>query len=733
MGNWLDGVDKNSIKIFKKYYTSYKTVEKPTKEELEKGIQAGVLVESENLTHDEMIKTVKELADKIPMEDAAKGFLYSLSTGDLRYRTALASLVWAKALPMHALESKILYRKEECQICGCIHGLHQAEEVDFNQYGVFHYLLPGNNRGKADLGRAEYVYNDLKFFVTLPKVEPTNADYDILNSIMGVVSSMKSHNKATALISAIHKQKIMEGSANGVHQVLGILSMCNILQTETKKGYLHEFTNSGERELTKDNALYYPLAYWNGKCGIDRTAMAEVFGSFAKEKLSEEKKIASDLSAAIIAAEPRKKKSKAQQYFKEDEYLVDLTNEQRYYYGLSAISEKWDKEISYAAVYHAYKRVTLFFEGDVIKKFIFEEVNDSSGDQHYAMYEECDLDAHTKGRKVLLPKTARGNEKPLSPSNLMNPTYMCSHLTVTFAGGTTRVCAFNSSNDQELPLPPVVPRNKKEFEEYTEKYIASCPKDYDQTLEEYLHKKREVVDIKPGDIFRVRVTPTLYTYFLLLGRVKDIWKCPGIPDGHPIYHQMTKPIAYRQYAVLTDNANMTPEELETYPLLMAEVTMDNWVYWATYPIVAHKTLSLSDVEFGFLAGWHSGSILRGGVDKLYWGLAECELKCFTELVKEYKAWRERNPEDVSPFNFVTCLDMNTVNAIWDKDLTKLKIPNTEIYEKQQKYFEEGKQLIIKHLKLDPENAFDDFATKYGGVTRKQFADFLNDMAQKKTK
>ena len=573
MGNWLDGVDQKSIKILKKYYTSYEMVEKPTKEELEKGTQAGVLVECEEITHDKMIKTIKELADKITVEDAAKGFLYSLSTGDLRYRTAIACLLWAKALPMHSVELKKMYKTEECLVCGCMHGLHEEEEVDFNEYGVFHYILPGTYGRNPDPGCAEYVYNDLRTFMKLPKVEPADADYDILNAIMGVVSTMKSHNKASALVSAIHKQKIMDGSANAVHLVLGVLSMCGILQTENEKGYLYNFKNSGERNFEMDNDLYYPLVCWKGKSGADRNAMTEIFGSFAKDRQNKKKEIPSDLSSVLMDTEPKKKKSKAQQYFKEEEYMVDLTDRYRYYYGLIPILEKWDKEVSYSSVHCLHKKVTLFFEGDVIKKYILEEINDTPNEEMYhEMYQECDLDVPTKGRKILIPKTTRGSEKPLRPSDLMNPTYMCAHLSVLFGKVRGGVTSFNSSNDQELPLPPMAPKNKSEFEEYTEKYIASCPPDYDQTLDQFLHRKRVSVEIRPGDIFRIRVTPTLYTYFLILGRVYDIWECPGIPDKHPIYGQMAQPIAYRQYAILTDNANMTAKGYNT-PISAAKLLL----------------------------------------------------------------------------------------------------------------------------------------------------------------
>ena len=733
MGKNIDNFDKKAIAILKKYYIPYTMDGRPSAEEVEKGIMSGVLVENETTTHDIMTKTIKKLAEKISLEDAAKGFLYSLSTGDLRYRTVIATLLWARALPVHSAEVKKEYKIEKCKICGCMQGLHGEEKIDFNKYGVFHYLTPVTYGNNPDLGRLEYALQDLKKFDSLPKVEPKDKDYEILNAIFGVVSTMKSHNKASALVSAIHKQKIIEESAHGVHLVLGVLSMCGILQTDEHQGYLYGFTQSDDRNFELDNDLYYPLLYWKGSHGINRAAVAEIFGAFAEDKLSGEKEIASDLSAAIMATEPKKKKSKAQQYFKEDEYLLDLNDRYRYYYGLTPISEKWDKEVSYASVHSLNKKMTIFFEGDVIKKFILEEITIRENEENTSrFYQECDLDAPTKGRKLLLPKTSRGTEKPLRPSDLCNPTYMCAHLSVRL-DKEGNIISFNSSNDQELPLPMVRIRNQKDFEEYTEQYIASCPDDYDQLLDNFLHKKRVTVDIKPGDIFRVQVTPTLYTYSLILGRVYDIWKCEGIPKHHPIFMQMAQPIAYRQYAVITDRKDMTAKELEEYPLMMVDVAQDNLVYWETYPTVSHKELTPSDVELGFVVSkrFRAENVQKDAGLYLYWGLAECELESKTGLLEELRAWSERRPAEVLPVNYHTRMSIQVAYTLANKDLMNVKEPSIKRYKEQQKYFNEGKELIIKHLGLNPKDSYDDFATKFGGVSRKQLADFLNDLGNVK--
>jgi hypothetical protein len=74
------------------------------------------------MSHNEMIGEIKTLSERISLTSAAKAFLYSLSSGDMRYRSALSSLVWARSLPVHDpvpdSKEKTDYHTPACMICG---------------------------------------------------------------------------------------------------------------------------------------------------------------------------------------------------------------------------------------------------------------------------------------------------------------------------------------------------------------------------------------------------------------------------------------------------------------------------------------------------------------------------------------------------------------------------------------------------------------------------------------
>lgn len=62
---------------------------------------------------------------------------------------------------------------------------------------------------------------------------------------------------------------------------------------------------------------------------------------------------------------------------------------------------------------------------------------------------------------------------------------------------------------------------------------------------------------------------------------------------------MTQPIIFRQYAIVTENGNMTADELENIPLMEMRIAQDNEILWETYPIVCSKSLRKMTLTWDF--------------------------------------------------------------------------------------------------------------------------------------
>lgn len=694
----MTDTNKKALDLLKKSRNT-----KLTDEEKRFCIENGVLSVHEPVSHNELISQIKLTASHISLKSAARGFLYSVSTGDHRYRTALSSFLWAKALPEHeCVPSKVYRNQYHCEICGGDFSEDtKLSEPDMTEH-CRNRLFP--SKDFSDTACAGYVLNDLTEFAKLPQVSFCDEDIRIINRITGLAGELASANKINALLKNIAAEKSLSLTAADAYSVLGVLGSIGMFDTPEHKGVIGGFTPCGERGFVYEIDIYYPLNHWRAKHGLCYDRIAEVFGKDIAEKISPETAIKG--KAERKASDKGTSVSKAEQYFTEGIHLVEPDDRHRYYYGLEPINPKWDKVTKFSVTHSLRKRSEIYFEGNTVKKLIYEE---QSGDDGYRSYTESDMNVPTVNRELILPKTSRGREQPLTPSLLQTPAYMQGTLYVTL--NSTNGCGafvFNPSNDQELPLPQTPSfNNAEEFIKYTEDYIASCPADYYKQLDNFKNKKRVTVKFTAGDIFRVQLTPTLYTYCLILGKTRQIEKWHELPDSHPFRGMMSQPIAFRQYGIVTENPNMTPEELEKIPLSDVNFAQDNEILWETYPIVCSKKLIPSDIDLGF------------GINKAHktivWGLAvhteASDSADFFNIDKKDNISLSHNAKTNETYMvYGVALGINIDPNGYKQGLIPLSETKTH----------KLKKAVAEHYGFNYDTAFDEFAEKFGGITRSRY-------------
>ena len=747
-------IDPKSLSVLKKYYLPYRTTGKPSANEMEQGILAGVLVPASEITHDKMISGIKDLSERISLTAAAKGFLYSLSSGDMRYRTAISSLVWARMLPNHtAAETE--RKNDRCGICGCSHGLDQSESVDWNEYGVFRYLPPTHYGKQPNFTCAEYVLNDLREFEKLPAVEPCDEDYRILNNIFAVTGTMKPHNTDTALLSEIRRMKIIDATGNGIHCILAILSICSVLENADHKGFLNGFTNSADIGRYRDDLSFYPLFFWRGKDGINYAAVKELFGSFSGENLAPEKAVIEKASAA----KPPKKKtvSKAEQYYAAGTDCITLTDEERYYLALDAIQPKWEQESLFSVTHNWRKRTILFYEGNTIVKIINEEqYADGEGKISSINYRECDTRLETDDRKMLLPLISRGSSKPITPTNVMAVLPFGCELYLYLHQNESMILARNPRNNQEIALGEKkrIQRivSDKDFHEFMQHYISTCPDSYFERIAEVRGMEHQTVRFRAGDIFRCQIDRTHFTYGIILGKTRELEKWPELPERHSYRSQMAQPIIVRMYDFVTTDTCVSVEQLTNVSLRPPEICADNDIIWGTHKITAHKELEPDDVQFQihlarqttrngqglpFAAENFTKIIAPALPDEirkkgkppasLYveWGFATCELpwedvpECIRKMLQEGYYFNGGVRFGISgEYCGKTLADIlsDTPKNALQYDLLLLE---------NRKSF----NLVMNCLGLPDDCSYDDFAEKYGGISRERYIELVKERSR----
>lgn len=693
--------DKKAITLLKRYYpwsTSWQ--KKPlTEEEIQYCIEKGVMFPALDLPHDQVIKEIKDMADAISMEEAVHAFLYSITSGDNRYSTILSSVIWGRCVPSHHALFSSETRNRVCLICSLRMRDEKYCDQNLNSYSKFRYYS-----GEEDIHAAGYVWLDLKEYQELPKVKYDEDSIRILNRIFGLVKELSLSNKSVALQKLITAEKFFPATKNQINTIFAVLSACGIFDTPEHKSISTAFIPNFQRNLVSESEFVYPLNYWRGKHGINYDAVTHIFSGIVGNVLDEENAICGEVKREKAE---RQCKSKAEQYFTEGIHAVEPANESRYYYGLKEISPAWDKVTRFSATYSLYKRTEIYFNGDVVEKVIYEERNNARW-----YYQEVDMNVPTEARKLVYPKTNRGRKQPLTPTHLLTPTYMEEQLHVNICNppDSQSVWSYNSRNDQYLPLPPGAVSNNEDFQEYTKRYISDLPEDYDDTIDMFHKKDRRTVPIHAGAVFRVRLTPRTYTYGLILGRVRDMLKWKEIPDGHPLGACMAQPILYRQYDIVTENGNLTPDELRGVPLRLVDCAQDNEIFWETYPIIGYTKLQESDIDLGF------GIYKRSRPD------------FNAETMGKNDPYRRKNKLAVAMGFGVEWFDENLFEDISEQikhisfgcyamGIGMRISPEVTDYENR---ITSLRHIVEERLGLSEENSMDEFAAKYGGITRKQF-------------
>lgn len=466
--------------------------------DIKRGIDKGILTASYSRSHDDLLKELSEVQSSLDLKDLVNGFLHSLSTGKNHYRTALASYLFARSMPEHEVRREhvegLEMEKEACPVCGMrIDEDHVCHVEDSLSRYILYYP---NNDTMKDIQTPEYALLDLKQFKELPKVSYTQDDIDILVNILKLAESMANHNNFTALQKLITKSKTVPASGAEINVILGVLSVCGVFQTPERRGYAEHFTACCERGFVgMSTELFYPLFYWRERNGINEKALEEFFPSCVTEQLNADTK---EVSLTEVYAKSKNEKpadNRAEAAFPDDKHIIELDDKKRYFLGLSRLDPSWHKEVRYSVLYSDYRRTEIYFDGNTIRKIIYENRTlMKDGTFSAGVYTEKDLEAETEDRYLLLPKTSRGKKKPWTPSLLDTPTYNGPAFYAYLSSST--YYTYNMKNRSSLPwlffgkrLEPEV-TTPIAFYTYMDELIRKIPDeypDYEELINKYLN------------------------------------------------------------------------------------------------------------------------------------------------------------------------------------------------------------------------------------------------------
>ncbi len=270
--------------------------------------------------------------------------------------------------------------------------------------------------------------------------------------------------------------------------------------------------------------------------------------------------------------------------------MLTLTNDQRACLGLSPVDPAWRLLALSRSKYDEWDTYAYIDDASRTIRKVIKNSDTAYGGFYYHEYEA--YERLSEDGIYLLPKTVKGKTVRLSAAALdkrpgvgMYLSYSTEFGYVTVANYTTQQTYFDSAYDERESC-----TTREAFTAWVEKWCAETTPDDLTDVAEFAARERVRVKYREGNFFRFKLNRRLYGYGRLL---IDYNQKREVPLTHPY---MAKPLLVAVYRILTDDPDLTPDDLRDLPMLPAEPIMDNVLFYGSYPIIGHEPLRNAEMD-----------------------------------------------------------------------------------------------------------------------------------------
>ncbi len=255
----------------------------------------------------------------------------------------------------------------------------------------------------------------------------------------------------------------------------------------------------------------------------------------------------------------------------------ELTNNQRQYFGLSLVTDSWNKiQLS--------DTIFVYYQNDEIVKIL----NYSFG------YCEYDTNIETNQRQSLIYKRIKGKEQKLTVAKLLKIKGCGISFSGSFEGGGIHIYD-NRRNlffikgfaeDGEI-------KSYDDIEKWIANYIAKVPPNYFEWLNKELLQKRVRIKVKEGDIIAFKISQKQYGFARVIVDVfSQRQNINNITTDLYWFHPRSLIVAI--YGYYADTLKVDLDKLITKGTLPTICIFDLDVYRGEMPIIGHRPLSTKE-------------------------------------------------------------------------------------------------------------------------------------------
>lgn len=225
---------------------------------------AGLMFDPSSLPHSEAVERAIIASARFLPREIAHGFVASLSSRRLEFRSALGSFAVGHKLPAHAAVAA----PGSGVTCGVCSEYVREQLIDWNVLN-FERMKWGGVRHESP----SYIAFDLTLFERLVEPIPTADDWAILRELLAVARSQAPEARPGDLEKAL--TTVVPSNKAERRVLLQILGYTGILQPSSSPSYLDQFVPAVHR--VSHTEWSYPMSLWRGRDGVRDTAVSSWF------------------------------------------------------------------------------------------------------------------------------------------------------------------------------------------------------------------------------------------------------------------------------------------------------------------------------------------------------------------------------------------------------------------------------------------------------------------------
>jgi hypothetical protein len=276
-------VDPKALRILTQMWWSSRgwrvPPELPSAEDFAYARGAGLLFDAPQIDHDQLPLQIRRTVLRISVDDVSEAFVSSLSSRRLDLRSALASFVIGRAVPIHSFPLRHSVKVVICPVCGAL-APQSHRPADWNRFSFERHRWGG-----VWIHDPYFLAFDLEQFAAGDHPVATHDDWELMRDLLKVIreaSAADANLRPGGLANAI-RVVLPKSNESQRRKVVQALAAIGVLEPQAHQSFRNGWVEFGSRPDPPEpkSNWFYPSGFWRGSDGVNVSAVREFFPRLA--------------------------------------------------------------------------------------------------------------------------------------------------------------------------------------------------------------------------------------------------------------------------------------------------------------------------------------------------------------------------------------------------------------------------------------------------------------------